>query len=119
MLHGEVVAAVDKRIVCSNVFKAANAWERARGLLARKPLSENQGLWLEPCPSVHTIGMRYSIDIVFLNSDGYVKKIVPALKPLRFAACSGATATLELAEGQATKLDIHPGMQLNWKQKDT
>lgn len=116
MLTGQVFDAGTQRCIISKVFKANNAWERARGLLARKALNINEGFWLEPCPSVHTMGMRYKLDIVFLDSDGQVKKIAENLRPMRFAVCSNATVSLELLAGQAAYLQITQGMRLVWKE---
>ena len=115
MLTGQVINVDTQRCIISKVFKANNVWERARGLLARKALDTGEGFWLEPCPSVHTIGIRYALDIIFLDCDGRVKKITRNLRPMRFAVCSNATVSLELLAGQATSLQITQGMRLIWK----
>jgi len=119
MLYGQVFEVESECCLVEHVSIANNAWERARGLLARKRLEPHQGFWLEPCPSVHTLGMHYSLDIIFLDNDGWVKKIVSNLKPLRIASCFAATSTLELLAGQAESLEIKLGMQLNWKEKSS
>ena len=118
MLYGQVLDTATQRCWLANVYKAANTWERARGLLGRQKLDSTQGFWIEPCPSVHTIGMRYALDIIFMDKDGRVKKIVSNLKPLRFASCYGACVTLELLAGQAQTLGIEVGMQLIWEEKN-
>jgi len=112
---GQVFDKVSQRCIIPEVFKANNAWERARGLLARKTLDAHQGFWLEPCPSVHTIGMRYDLDIIFLDNNGQVNKVVSNLRSMRFAACSNTKVSLELIAGQAANLQIETGMQLLWK----
>ena len=117
MLYGQVIEAESQRCVLGHVLKANNAWERARGLLGRTRLNEKQGFWLEPCPSVHTFGMRDALDIVFLDKDSKVIKVVENLKPLRFANCFSASSTLELLAGQAGSLGIKSGMQLIWKEE--
>jgi len=43
--------------------------ERARGLLGRSDLPPHEGLLLERCRSIHTFGMRFSIDVVLLDRD--------------------------------------------------
>lgn len=116
MLLGKVVDVVNDYCVVESVSKAANAWERARGLIARPVLKAEQGFWLEPCPSVHTLGMRYSLDIVFMDEAGWVKKIVFNLKPLRVASSLQSFSTLELFAGQAQVLGIKQGMRLKWKE---
>lgn len=85
------------------VHRADHFFSRLAGLLFMPPLRADQGLLLVPCGSVHTAFMRYSIDVVFLDRAGVIKKIVPQVKPWRAAACPGAHQTLELAAGQAER----------------
>ncbi len=95
---------------CSvSIFQASSMFERMRGLLGRKPLGENDGFWIAPCNSVHTWFMRYSIDVVFVNRSGEVKKIVGNLKPWSLAFCWRASAVLELRAGATERLGIHDG----------
>jgi uncharacterized protein len=54
------------------------------------------GLLIPRCHSVHTAGMRFAIDVVFLDSRGRVLREVRGLPPCRLARCQGAAATLEL-----------------------
>ena len=95
-----------------DVRRADSFFSRLGGLLVLAPLQSGQGLLLVPCASVHTAFMRYAIDVVFLDRDGVIKKIVPCLKPWRAAACPGAHQTLELAAGQAAKLNLAPGTHM-------
>lgn len=91
------------------IRRADTFLSRLAGLLAIAPLQAGEGLLLSPCASVHTAFMRYAIDVVFLDRAGMIKKIVPALKPWRMAACAGAYQTLELAAGAAARLQFAPG----------
>ncbi len=95
------------------IFDASTWWRRAVGLLATRELSNPCGLWLRPCNSIHTFGMRYPIDVVFLRADGTVLKVVPALAPWRMARCPGAASTLELRAGLARRLELAPGRELD------
>jgi len=116
MRQGAVHDAENEHCLISQVWQTNNALERMRGLLGRPALTQEQGLWIEPCPSVHTIGMRYAIDVVFLDKSGRVKKICDHLKPLRFSSCTGARISLELAAGMAKTMGIRKGMVLYWKE---
>ena len=60
--------------------------QRARGLLLRPPLAENEALLLPGCASVHTFGMRYTIDVVFLDPLGRVLRVARSLRPWRVAS---------------------------------
>ncbi|NTV97433.1 MAG: DUF192 domain-containing protein [Thiobacillus sp.] len=86
---------------------------RLAGLLARPPLQPGEGLLLVPCASVHTAFMAYALDVVFLDRDGVVLKVVADLKPWRAAACAGARQTLELVAGEAARRGWRPGCRLD------
>ncbi|VAW90832.1 hypothetical protein MNBD_GAMMA21-2147 [hydrothermal vent metagenome] len=119
MKSGAVYDAETDRCVITEVWKTTNAFERMRGLLARPALLGTQGLWIEPCPSVHTFGMRYCIDVIFMDKSGTVKKIGHNLKPLRLSSCRGAKSTLELSSGCAQKMGILEGMKLYFKDTES
>jgi hypothetical protein len=97
------------------VFLANTPWLRLRGLLGRKRLTNEQGLLISPCNSVHTIGMKYSLDIVYLNNKNKVLKITKNLKPWRSSACRGATKVLELNAGNTENKNIKQGDTLLWQ----
>lgn len=82
---------------------------RARGLLARQCPAAGTGLLIERCPSVHTWGMRYPIDVIFLDRHQRVLRIVEAVRPMRMAWCRRATAVIETAPHQARALGISVG----------
>ena len=85
-----------------------------RGLLASPPLKANEGLLIVPCSLVHTIGMNYAIDLVFLDKQWTIVKTVKALKPWRMAASNAASMVLELAAGSLDQLQLTNGQQLEW-----
>ncbi len=45
---------------------------RTRGLLGTATLPRGEGLWLHPCRSIHSFGMRYEFDALFLDRGGRV-----------------------------------------------
>ncbi len=74
--------------------------ERLFGLMGRGRLAPGVALWLTPCRSIHTLGMRFAIDIIFLDRDGLVLRITPALRPWRLAwAPRGTYSVVELTAG--------------------
>ena len=79
---------------------------RARGLLFRRRLRLGLGLWLIPCCAIHTVGMRYDIDVVFLDRQGRVLKRVRKLKPWRLVLCLGAVSAVEFQGGS---IDVEHG----------
>ncbi|QFU24343.1 DUF192 domain-containing protein [Shewanella eurypsychrophilus] len=97
------------------VFLANTPWLRLRGLLGRKRLTHEQGMLITPCNSVHTIGMKYPLDIVYLNNKNKVLKIKRNLQPWRSSTCRGATQVLELAAGNTNNKNINQGDTLSWQ----
>ena len=80
---------------------------RLRGLLGRR--GPQAPLLLAPARSVHTFGLRRPIDVVFLDAELRVVRVVPGLRPCRVAGAKGAVAALELPAGTAT---LRPGERL-------
>jgi uncharacterized protein len=95
--------------VALEVDVAATRATRRRGLLGRESLGATEGLLLSPCKAVHTVGMRFPIDVIFIDRDGRAVRIVPALAPWRIAMSARAKAVIELAAGQAAASDIQVG----------
>jgi hypothetical protein len=61
---------------------------------------------------VHTVGMRFPIDVVFIDGDGRAVRVVPELAPWRIAMSARARAVIELAAGTAKASDIQVGDML-------
>jgi len=74
--------------------------ERSVGLLGRRGLEQGGGLLIPGCGAVHTLFMRFPIDLLFLDRDGVVRGIRHRLAPFRFAACVGSRLSVaELPAG--------------------
>jgi len=97
------------------IHVATQAHTRLLGLLARPPLSRTEALALHPCGAIHTCFMRYAIDVVYLDANDKVLRVVAAVRPWRLSACLGARTTLELLAGEAARLGLHRGMQIAWR----
>lgn len=119
MIAGRMVREADRKSVADPVWRAKSAWERMRGLLGRPPLGRDEGLLLSPCNSVHTVGMGYAIDVVYLSGQGEVLKVCGGLPPLRLSRCRGAAMTLELAAGACAQHGLEPGQKLAWRPHET
>ncbi|MEJ2678905.1 MAG: DUF192 domain-containing protein [Gemmatimonadota bacterium] len=110
-----VVQADSGVLVASAVAVADSFLSRLRGLLARPPMSKEQGLLLLKCGSVHTVGMGYPIDVAFLDAEGTVVRNVVDLEPWRLGiGGAGAVHALELPAGRLRETGTVPGVRLNW-----
>lgn len=79
---------------------ADRPWLRLRGLLGHPEPSRGEGLLIEPSNGIHTVGMRYPIDVLFLRRDGVVLRSERALPPARFVPwVRGAHSVIELPVG--------------------
>lgn len=77
---------------------------RMVGLLSSKGLAEGEGLWIQPCNSIHTWFMRFTIDALFLDKENRVVKSVERMKPWRLTwIARRAIGVLELPEGCIAK----------------
>ena len=94
------------------IHRADSFATRLLGLRARPRLSAREALYLAPCSSIHTVGMRYRIDVAFVDRRGCVIKLVEALKPMRAAWCPSAHGAVELLAGSARAYGIGKGSVL-------
>ena len=105
----------DGEMVLSGVEVAASFLKRLRGLLGRDGLAPRGGLLLAGVNGVHTFGMGFPIDVLFLDRNGTILKVVRAMKPGRVArAVPGGVSCLELASGAAAQHRLEPGTRLRF-----
>lgn len=87
------------RVVAGRCYRAASATARLVGLLGTADLAPDEALWLEPCASVHSAGLRAPIGCAFLDGDGRVLRVVDPLPRWRAAGARGARAAVECRAG--------------------
>jgi uncharacterized membrane protein (UPF0127 family) len=99
-------------VVCERCVMATNAVRRLRGLLGRKELPPGEGILLRPCASVHTMFMRFPIDVVFCDRDLKVLAVAAEVPRWRLRGQRGAKVAIELAAGEAASRGVEPGQVL-------
>lgn len=84
---------------------AGDRRSRRRGLAHLDPdgLPADCGLAFERCRSVHTIGMRFALDLVWLDADGAVVRLDRAVGPRRVRTCLAARSVVETAAGEGER----------------
>ena len=85
--------------LATRLSMAATHWSRLRGLMGKDAASfpYGDGLWIIPSRGVHTLAMRFPIDVLYLDSDKHVVHVEENLKPWRVAKVSlQTTSVLEL-----------------------
>jgi len=80
---------------------------RLLGLVLLRRGRAGPGLLIPRCSSIHTFGMRFELDLLFLDANDEIveRRIVP---PWRIASCPGASAVLELPAERSEPLDAGP-----------
>jgi hypothetical protein len=108
-----------QKTIATNVFEARTVWERGVGLIGMRALSENDGLRLTKTSSIHTLGMNFSIDLLFLDRSGKCLGYKYALPPNRIAlAPKGACEAVELAKGGLRRIEsLQIGDRFLWRRR--
>jgi uncharacterized membrane protein (UPF0127 family)/tetratricopeptide (TPR) repeat protein len=110
-----VVNATRGRTLGDRVAVADRWWTRLRGLLGRPPLRPGEGLLITPCRGVHMFGMRYPLDVAFVDGAGGVVALYHALAPGRRTRMHrGAEHALELPAGVLRETETREGDTLAW-----
>jgi uncharacterized protein len=100
-------------LIAARLMRASNPWERGIGLLLRSSVAPDEGLWIDHCSSIHTMMMRASIDVFFLDKGGRVLRIANAVEPNRLALwCRDAAVVVELGAHRTGARDVLVGDRL-------
>ena|SRR5581483_5183284 len=92
---------------------------RRTGLLKHDCLRPGEGLWIVPTEGVHTVGMKFPIDIVFLSRSRNVLKTCCSVPKWRLALCLRAHSVLELPAGTIQATATTRGHQLQLSNIET
>ena len=83
------------------VIEAASHRSRRRGLARLDSLRPDRALYIPQCPSVHTFGMRFDLDLIWLAKDGSVVRVDRGVRRGRMRLCVRARSVIETAAGEA------------------
>ena len=98
--------------LATKVRKADNFLTRLVGLLKRTHLGPEEALWLMPSKGIHTIGMKFPIDVVFLNKTQRVVGLASGLAPYRISSVHlRSYSVVELPNGTIKKSQTELGDQ--------
>lgn len=96
----------DKNTILAKDAALANTvFTRIVGLLGRSGLKEGEALVIRPCTSIHTFFMGFAIDIIFVDKNGRVIKLIYSMEPFKLTGIYfKASFAIELPQGiiQAT-----------------
>lgn len=101
-------------VLGSNIQCADTFISRLKGLMCRKGFEEGEGLLLSPCNMIHTFGMRFALDVVYLSGDFKVVHMIENLTPGHMTPMiKQAVSILELPAGMIEKAKIKLGDELH------
>ena len=104
----EKAVTIGSRIGIADTFLS-----RLIGLLGKSSLDDGSGLLIRPSSGVHTMWMRFAIDVIALDKELRVLKTWQRMRPWRLTPVSMKIhCVLELAPGQVQRLNIQPGDRL-------
>ena len=103
-----------KSILLPKLEVAKNFSSRLVGLLGKSSLTNEEGLWIERCNSIHTFFMRFAIDCVFVDQENKVCSIKRNVAPFRMITRQPtARAVIEMKSGNVDFLGIQLGENLD------
>jgi len=104
------------KVLANDVRMARTFWSRFRGLMFTSEFRTGTALHIQPCQSIHTFFMRYSIDVLYLDSNLRVIAVEENVKPGKFGRIhSKASSVIELPIGKVyeTKTEIGQEVQFH------
>lgn len=102
-----------KKTVVQKLIIAQTFFSRIKGLLGRKELLENEAMLITSCNSIHMFFMLFAIDVVYMDKNGRILKIIENLQPWRISACWGSKNVLEMPAGSARKAGLAVGLVIS------
>ena len=108
----QVLNRSKQTVLASEVELADTSWTRMKGLLGQtaEDFATGKGLWIIPSQGVHTIGMKFPIDVVYLDSQYQVIHVCHELHPFRIAAVKfRARSVVELPAGTLAQTQTSVG----------
>ena len=104
-----VVNPASREYLGHRIAVAETWWQRLRGLLGRPALRHGEGLLITPCRAIHMAGMKYPLDVVFLDRQSTVVALYPGIAPggrTRWHASARSALELPLGTLDATGTQV-------------
>ena len=101
-----------RRVVVPHLEVAVSLWIQTVGLMGRRELLADAGLFIPHCNAIHTAFVRFPIDVIFLDKQMTAIRLVSVLSPWRVVGfVRGADAVVELPAGTLRQKEIAIGQQ--------
>jgi hypothetical protein len=104
------------QVVCPEIKLATSILQRFFGLMGKPALPTGQGLWLEPCDSIHSCFMRFCFDAIFLSKEGEIVHLIQGMRPWRMSPILfKSNVVVELPQGSIEQAGLKIGDKLSLK----
>lgn len=105
-----VVSNTSGACIGDRIEVAGTSMSRMVGLLGKRGLNAGEGLWIRPSSGVHTVGMRFAIDVIGLDKNHRVIKLWSDLVPYRLTSLSwNMRSVIELPSGRIQECGLQVG----------
>lgn len=105
------------KLILAEAEVADTFFQRFRGLLGKKYLQPESGLIIAPCNSVHTIGMKFPIDVIFVDKENKICYIMRNMKKGKISPIiSRAKMVIEFNAGMADRLQLEINDEIQLEQ---
>ena len=109
--------ATRDRVLSNGVRQASSLFSRMRGLLGTRELSPGEGLWISPCSSIHSLGMAFEFDALFLDAGMRVVGLHRRFRKNRFSRIYwNARGVLELPGGTIERTGTEVGDEIEFRE---
>lgn len=106
----QIRSSEDSQIIANNATIADTFTSRLKGLMFRQSMEEGEALVIQPCNMIHTFGMKFPIDVLFVSKDNKVEHLIEDFCPNRISPMiHKAFKVVELPVGVINKRDIQKG----------
>lgn len=106
----KIYNSTQNNLIASDIKMAENFFNRSIGLLSRKSLSQDEGLIIRPCCSIHTFFMRFDIDVLFVNKKNKIIALYKNVKPWKILPIHiTSNYVIELPAGKILSKNINKG----------
>ena len=110
-----IVNLTRQTVVAGRARLATHWWQRAIGLLRDSHLDQNEALILPGATAIHTVGMRFAIDLIVVNRQGTVQAMIAGLPPGRLTPWwRGVQAVIECPVGTIQRSATQLGDRVLW-----
>lgn len=111
-----LINRLNGKVLANDVRRAETFWSRFKGLMFTSALRPGTALHIQPCQSIHTFFMRYSIDVLYLDSNHKVIAVEKNVRPGKFGRIHRkASSVVELPIGIVSETETEIGQEVQFQ----